>query len=220
MGCSKNTLFHYLMLCMSFPIANFCMKRHSSYYSKSEVGTCINWICKREPFTGFFAFRFYLMMRNKHIFKVTLLFLPEGHNMMVQLTMERHEVNPDRQRVPRSMIFLLWSLKSSDANGCLVSAKLTHLSMLHQLFEERAKEISYLEKWSRLFLKQPKYLSILFQPPITLWLSNLIQLLLLDQNWFLATVLLIRQESGKHVKGTTLPAIFKPKKSQRRIFPP
>lgn len=59
------------MLCMSLPIANFCMKRHLNHYSKSEVGTCINWICKQELFSGFFAFRFYLMTRNKHILKAT-----------------------------------------------------------------------------------------------------------------------------------------------------
>lgn len=97
------------------------MKRHSSHYSKSEAGTCINWICKQKSFTGFFAFRFYLMTRNKHIPKVPLLLLTEGHNMMVQLTIERHEVNPDSQWVPRSGIFLIWCLKSSDPNGCLVS---------------------------------------------------------------------------------------------------
>lgn len=95
LGYNKNTLFHYLMLCMSPPIANFCMKRHSNYYSKSEVGTCINWICKQELFTGFFAFRFYLMTRNKHILKATLLLLAGGHSMMVKLTVERYDMNLD-----------------------------------------------------------------------------------------------------------------------------
>lgn len=127
------------------------------------------------------------MRRNKHIFKVTLLLLPEGHDMMVQLTMERHEVNADSQWVPRSGIFLISSLKSSDPNGCLVSAKPMHLSMLHQLFEERAEEISSLGKMVELFLVEPKHLNVLPQPPITLKLSNLIQLLSLAQNWFLAT---------------------------------
>lgn len=186
MGCNKNTSFHYLTLCMSLPIANFCMKRHSSYYSKSEVGTCINWICKQEPFTGFFAFRFYLMRRNKHIFKVTLRLLPEGHDMMVQLTMERHEVNTDSQWVPRSGTVLISSLKSSDPNGSLVSAKPMYLSMLHQLFEERAKQTSSSGKMVQALLSRAQALEHAPQPPITLKFSNLIQLLSLDQKWFLA----------------------------------
>lgn len=127
------------------------------------------------------------MRRNKHIFKVTLLLLREGHDMMVQLTMEKYEMNAKSQWVSRSGISLISSLKSSDPNGCLVSAKPMYLSMLHQLFARRVEETSFLGKRSRLFLVEPKHLNMLPQPPVTLKLSHLIQLLPLNQNWFLAT---------------------------------
>lgn len=107
-GCNKNTLFRYLMLCMSPPIANVYMKKHSHHYSKSEISTCINCICKQGLFTDFFTFWFCLMTRKKYtIFKVTLLLLSERHNMMVQPTAERYDVNIDSQWVPRYGIFLV-----------------------------------------------------------------------------------------------------------------
>lgn len=140
--------------------------------------------------------------------------------MMVQLTPERHEVNAESQWVSGSGISLILSLKSSDPNGCLVSAKSMYLSMLHQLFGGRVEENSSLGKKVQALLSRAQALehatstssylkAFSFNPTFTTE-SKLV---------FSNRILLIRQDSGKHLKGTKLPIISSPRKNRERDFP-